>query len=86
MKETDDTRSLTMVLVVYSEEREIELIRNSFEASPDPVELAFVPTIADAGARIAENPPDIIIADRNPPDGKGTDLMGDRWNPSESRF
>ena len=63
------------ILLVEDEEGHADLIRIAFTRHSEGMHIRIVKTLAEAKQRIAENPPHLVLADLNLPDGRGTDLL-----------
>ncbi len=76
-------RTTLRILLVEDDEAHAELIRRSFEASRQPLELFPAPTLREAQAALAGRGFDLVIVDLRLPDGDGTALLpGDREQAS----
>jgi len=62
------------ILVVEDEETHAELIRRAFASHNGGPRLTVARDLRGARARLAESPPDLVIADWRLPDGEGTEL------------
>ncbi len=63
------------ILLVEDEEAHAELIRRAFESHFRRVRLTGVANLKEARDFLAKSLPDLVIADLNLPDGKGTELL-----------
>ncbi len=81
MNDTHDARNMAAdkksyhVLVLEDDEAHIELIRRGFQLASGTYRVTFAQTVQDARAVLAQEPPDLIIADWLLPDGKGIDIL-----------
>ncbi len=72
--------STVHVLLVEDDEMHAELAQRAFEGEPN-IELRVVRYVREAQAAVSATPPDMVVADLNLPDGRGTDLIGARRFP-----
>lgn len=63
------------ILIIEDEEGHIELIKRAFKSYSENFNLIIAPNIKEAFMNIDENPPDLVIADLNLPDGKCIELL-----------
>ncbi len=63
------------VLVIEDDRSHVEMIRRVFSASPDMFHVTCVYTIHEAHPILRDDPPDLIIADLQLPDGRGIDIL-----------
>ena len=63
------------IQLVEDEKAHVRLIQRAFDSRAGPVSLTVAGTLQEARARLAESPPDLLIADLVLPDGKGTDFL-----------
>ena len=81
MNDTHDARNMAAdkksyhVLVLEDDEAHIELIRRGFQLASGTYRVTFAQTVQDARVVLAQEPPDLIIADWLLPDGKGIDIL-----------
>ncbi|MFA5414313.1 MAG: PAS domain-containing protein [Methanoregula sp.] len=81
MNDTHDARNMAAdkksyhVLVLEDDEAHIDLIRRGFQLASGMYRVTFAQTVQDARAILAQDPPDLIIADWLLPDGKGIDIL-----------
>ena len=70
----DATKPISIVIV---EDRadQLALIRAAFAAHPGRYRLITVGSLAEASEQAAQSRPDLVIANLNLPDGRGTDLL-----------
>jgi signal transduction histidine kinase len=65
----------TRVLLVEDEEAHAFLVRQAFQRSDHPFELAVAKNLQEARALLASSPPQLLIADFVLPDGRGVELL-----------
>lgn len=63
------------VLVLEDDRTHVEMIRRVFSTSPETFRATYVYTINEAYPVIRNDPPDVIIADLQLPDGRGIDIL-----------
>lgn len=73
MSETGTTASVR-VLLVEDDAMHAELVLRAFEDTPN-FDLAVARTVAQAAEMVSVATPNVIVADLNLPDGKGTELV-----------
>ena len=76
---TDDPRA-ALILVVEDDDSHAELIRRSFQASPEVYRLAFAASLMEARQIIAQHPPTLVFSDFRLPDGDGSMLIASAHN------
>jgi len=72
--------AVTNVLVVEDNAAHAELIGAAFDGGVD-FHLRLAPSLHDARKAIAEEAPELVIADMLLPDGRGTDLLPSGGSP-----
>lgn len=70
-----DNPSAPFILVVEDDEDHQILIGRSFDSSPESYRLTAAVDLHDARQILAQQTPDLILADYCLPDGKGCDLL-----------
>jgi DNA-binding response OmpR family regulator len=70
-----DSPSAPLVLIVEDDEDHEILIRRSFDSSAEEYRLVTAMHLRDARQVLAQQKPDLILADYCLPDGKGCDLL-----------
>ncbi len=68
-------RETIHILLVEDEEAHAEAVRRAFQPIDRAVRLERASTLQEAFAYLEESVPDLVIADWNLPDGKGTDIL-----------
>lgn len=71
------------ILLVEDDSAHSELVRRAFENQSDHVRLSIASTMAEARAHIEADPPTLIIADWQLPDGNGVELLFQRQEATE---
>ncbi len=63
------------ILLVEDEQAHAELMRRSFSSQPDRFDLTVKNNLKEAIEYLSKSRPDLVFADLNLPDGKGTELI-----------
>jgi PAS domain S-box-containing protein len=70
------------LLLVEDEESHVEAVRRAFRHLGDSFRLRIASDLQGAASLLAEQTPDLVIADWMLPDGKGTDLLSSDEGPA----
>ena len=71
-----DNPGAPLILIVEEENSHAEMIRRSFESSPEEYRLQVVGSLHDAGKAMDIHPPILIVTDCHMPEGDGLNFIG----------
>ena len=74
--EVSKTQKTALHILIAEDDRDHrDLILRAFREDPDPFRISVADTVREAKEIAMRDPPDLIIADWNLPDGKGIDIL-----------